>query len=139
MAGLGWIKRPGAREREEATSALEKLEILDLQQRQIGELSGGQQQRAFLARALMQDAPIYFLDEPFTGIDIKTERIMVNLMRELRDAGKTFVVVHHDLNSADKYMDWITLLNRTVVASGPLAETLNRENVEAAYGGSIGF
>ena len=131
---LGWIKRPGTKEHQEATDALVKLKILELENRQIGELSGGQQQRAFLARALMQDAPIYFLDEPFTGVDITTETIMLELLTEMRDLGKTLVIVHHNLTTAAKYMDSAVLLNQEVIASGPVERSLNQENIEAAYG-----
>ena len=135
---LGWIKRPGAKEYDEATDALNKLQIHELQDRQIGELSGGQQQRAFLARALMQDAPIFLLDETFTGIDATTELIILDLLNEMRDSGKTFVVVHHDLATTDKYMDDVVLLNQEVIASGPVERTLNEENVEATYGTGFG-
>ncbi|MEM9409689.1 MAG: metal ABC transporter ATP-binding protein [Planctomycetota bacterium] len=136
---LGWIRRPGAKEYEQVTNALNRLEILELEHCQIGELSGGQQQRVFLARALVQDAPVYFMDEPFNGIDIKTEEVIVGLIRQLRDEGKSFVIVHHDLATAGKYMDSIALLNRRIIAFGPTGETLSRKNLELVYGGSFTF
>lgn len=134
---LGWFGRPGKAEREQAMDALERVELLDLKSRQIGELSGGQQQRAFLARAFVQDAPILFLDEPFAGVDMKTERSIVGLLHGLRDEGKTIVVVQHDLNTVSKYLDQVTLVNGRVVSSGPVDVACTAELVEEAYGGSI--
>ena len=130
---LGWLRRPGARERHDATTAMERMGILDLQSRQIGELSGGQQQRAFLARAFVQDAPIYFLDEPFTGVDVTTEKAMVEILHQMRDSGKTIVVVQHDLSTVGDYLDEVTLLNKRVVASGPVDTAFTPANIEATY------
>ena len=96
---LGWLRRPGSAEKQQSLAALDRLGLQDFKTRQIGELSGGQQQRAFLARAFVQDAPIYFLDEPFTGVDVTTERIIVELLHEMRDRGKTIVLVQHDLQT----------------------------------------
>ena len=134
---LGWFGRPGAKEREESMEALRRVEMDDLQSRQIGELSGGQQQRAFLARAFVQDAPILFLDEPFAGVDMKTERSIVQLLHQLRDEGKTIIVVQHDLKTIDQYVDHVTLVNRKIVSSGPVTTACTPELVEAAYGGSV--
>lgn len=130
---LGWIRWPGKKEKQEASTALERLGMQDFASRQIGELSGGQQQRAFLARAFVQDSPIYFLDEPFTGVDMTTEQVIVELLHEMRDTGKTIVVVQHDLNTVGKYLDEITFINRRVIDSGPVETTFNQANIEATY------
>ena len=136
---LGWFRRPGARERDLAMEALSKVGMEDFADRQISQLSGGQQQRAFLARALVQDARVYFMDEPFQGVDATTERAIIALLRELRGQGKTVVVVHHDLPTVPEYFDWVTLLNVRRIASGPVAETFTEENLRTAYGGRVGF
>jgi manganese/zinc/iron transport system ATP- binding protein len=136
---LGWVRRPGERERALAMESLEKVGMVDFAGRQISQLSGGQQQRVFLARALVQDAQIYFMDEPFAGVDATTERAIIELLRELRAAGKTVVVVHHDLQTAEEYFDWITLLNVRRVASGPVDEVFTEQNLRQAYGGRIAF
>lgn len=130
---LGWFRRPGSRERQQCRDAMERLGIAEYADRQIGELSGGQQQRAFLARAFVQDARIYFLDEPFTGVDVTTEKVIVNLLREMRDAGKTLVVVQHDLTTVESYLDQLTLINRKVIASGPVKSTFCPELIEQTY------
>ena len=119
---LGWFRRPGAAERAAALEALEKVGMAAFAGRQISQLSGGQQQRVFLARALVQDAAIYLMDEPFQGVDATTERAIVELLRDLRAGGKTVVVVHHDLQTVPEYFDWVTLLNVRKIASGPVAE-----------------
>ena len=134
---LGWFGRVGKKQRDAAFQALERVELLDLKSRQISELSGGQQQRAFLARAFVQDAPVLFLDEPFAGVDVKTERSIVRLLHELRDGGKTVVVVQHDLSTVGEYLDHVTLINRTIVSSGPVGDAFTPELVERAYGEKI--
>ena len=136
---LGWIRRPGRRERAAAFEALEKVGMADLAGRQISQLSGGQQQRAFLARALVQDAAVYLMDEPFQGVDATTERAIVSLLQELRAQGKTLVVVHHDLQTVREYFDWVTLLNVRRIASGPVDEAFSEDNLRAAYGGRLAF
>jgi manganese/zinc/iron transport system ATP- binding protein len=136
---LGWLKRPGAAERAAALDALEKVGIQHLADRQISQLSGGQQQRVFLARALVQDAQLYFMDEPFQGVDATTERAIVTLLQELRSAGKTVVVVHHDLQTVPEYFDWVTMLNVRRIASGPVEEVFNEENLRQTYGGKVAF
>jgi manganese/zinc/iron transport system ATP- binding protein len=136
---LGWLKRPGARERQEALEALSKVDMLAFAERQISQLSGGQQQRVFLARALVQDARVYFMDEPFQGVDAVTERAIVTLLQDLRTAGKTVVVVHHDLQTVPEYFDWVTLLNVRRIASGPVKEVFTEESLRLAYGGRVGF
>jgi manganese/zinc/iron transport system ATP- binding protein len=135
--GLGWFRRPGAAERERAMAALEQVGMQDYADRQIAELSGGQQQRVFIARALAQDADLYFLDEPMAGVDATTERVIVEVLHGLRDAGKTVVVVHHDLQTVARYFDWMIMLNTRVVAQGRVGEVYTADNLRAAYGGQI--
>ena len=102
-------------------------------------LSGGQQQRVFLARALVQDAQLYFMDEPFQGVDATTERAIVTLLQELRSAGKTVVVVHHDLQTVPEYFDWVMMLNVRRIDSGPVSEVFTEENLRQTYGGKVAF
>ncbi len=130
---LGWIRRPGRAERRDALAALDRVGIADLAHRQIGQLSGGQQQRVFLARALVQDADLYVMDEPFQGVDAITEAAIVNVLRALRDDGKTVVAVHHDLATVPKYFDWVALLNVKLIAAGPVGESFTDGNVKTAY------
>ena len=134
---LGWFRRPGRDTRARAMAALEQVGMGALARRQISQLSGGQQQRVFLARALVQEADIYFLDEPMAGVDATTERVIIDLLRGLRAQGKTIVVVHHDLSTVQEYYDWLVLLNVRVIAQGPVAEVMTAEHLRAAYGGQI--
>ena len=134
---IGWLRRPGRRERETALACLDQVGMADFAHRQISQLSGGQQQRVLLARALAQDAKVYFLDEPFAGVDATTERATIELLRQLRNAGKTVVVVHHDLESAPTYFDHLVLLNVRLIASGPFAATFTADNLQRTYGGRI--
>jgi manganese/zinc/iron transport system ATP- binding protein len=113
--------------------------MADFADRQISQLSGGQQQRVFLARALVQDALVYFMDEPFQGVDATTEKAIVALLRDLRAAGRTVVVVHHDLHTVPEYFDWVTLLNVRKIASGPVAEVFTEANLRQTYGGRVAF
>lgn len=136
---LGWFRRPRARERELAMQALDKVGMADFRNRQISQLSGGQQQRVFLARALVQDAQVYLMDEPFQGVDAKTERAIVSVLREIRESGGTVVAVHHTLQTVREYFDWVTLLNVSKVASGPVDDVFTEDNVRAAYGGRVEF
>jgi manganese/zinc/iron transport system ATP- binding protein len=136
---VGWARRPGKAERELALESLVKVGMESFADRQISQLSGGQQQRVFLARALVQDARIYLMDEPFAGVDATTERAIISLLRELRAAGKTVLVVHHDLQTVPEYFDWVTLLNVRRIASGPVDEVFTEENLRRTYGGRIGF
>lgn len=131
---LGWFRRPGRKERALAEECLAKLGMQDFARRQIGELSGGQQQRVFLARALAQQADLYLMDEPFAGVDATTEQAIVDLLRELRAAGKTVVAVHHNLDTAPEYFDYVALLNVRLVGAGPTAATLTMENLKRTYG-----
>jgi manganese/zinc/iron transport system ATP- binding protein len=136
---LGWLKRPGRDEREAALAALEKVGMTDYRDRQISQLSGGQQQRVFLARALVQDARVYFMDEPFQGVDARTERAIVSLLQELREQGRTVIVVHHDLQTVAEYFDMVTLLNVRRIASGTVDEAFTDANLRLAYGGRVEF
>ena len=131
---LKWFQRPGKKEREDALAALLEVQMQDFADRQIGELSGGQQKRVFLARAFVQQASIYLLDEPFAGVDATTEKIIMDILYGLRDNGKTVSLVHHDLTTVNSYFDHIILLNKKLVASGPTQSTYTSENVQAAYG-----
>ncbi len=134
---LGWLKRVGKKERTRAREAMEQVGIGEYADRQISQLSGGQQQRVFLARALVQDAQLYFMDEPFAAVDAATEQAIVQLLKELRAKGRTCIVVHHDLATVSKYFDWLVLLNMRVVASGPTSEIFTRENLRKTYGGKL--
>ena len=134
---LGWWRRPRARERHAALDALAQVGMQDYADRPISQLSGGQQQRAFLARALVQDARLYLMDEPFAAVDAVTERAIVQLMQQLRAAGRTVIVVHHDLQTVPRYFDWLLLLNVELVACGPTEEVFTAANLQRTYGGSI--
>ncbi len=136
---LGWLSRPGRAERKAAMEALTKVGMADLAGRQISQLSGGQQQRVFLARALVQDARVYLMDEPFQGVDATTERAIVTLLKEMRSEGKTVLVVHHDLQTVPEYFDWVTLLNVRCVACGPVEEVFIDRNLRLAYGGRVSY
>ncbi|MDC7995090.1 metal ABC transporter ATP-binding protein [Altibacter sp. HG106] len=131
---LGWIKRPGSKQKKSALEALEKVGMLPFKNRQISQLSGGQQQRVFLARALVQDATVYLMDEPFQGVDATTEIAIINILKELRKRGKTVVVVHHDLQTVPEYFDWVTFLNVKKIATGPVKDIFNDDNLTKTYG-----
>ncbi len=130
---LGWIRRPGKAERARAMAAMEQTGIPELAYRQIGELSGGQRQRAFLARTLVQAPDLFFLDEPFQGIDAKSQQAMIDVLRDLVAQEKTCVIVHHHLATVRDYCDHVTLLNGHVVASGPADQAFTKENIRIAY------
>jgi manganese/zinc/iron transport system ATP- binding protein len=134
---LGWLRPVDKATRVRAMSCLDRVGIADLAGRQIGQLSGGQQQRVFIARALMQDAPLYLMDEPFAGVDAATERAILTLLRTLRDRAATVVCVHHDLHTVGNYFDHVLLLNSRVIAAGPVATTLTEANLQIAYGGRL--
>lgn len=136
---LGWFKRVGKAEKKAATEALERVHLGDFADRQISQLSGGQQQRVFLARALAQQADVYLMDEPFAGVDATTERAILQVMQGLQKEGKTVIVVHHDLETVRDYFDHLTLLNVENIASGPMRQTFNQDNLRAAYGNSSKF
>ena len=130
---VGWLKRIRKIDKEKTEEAIRQVEMEEFKSRQISQLSGGQQQRVFLARALVQDAEIYFMDEPFQGVDSKTEKSIVNILKKLRDDGKTVIVVHHDLQTVKNYFDYVTFINVSVVASGPVNEVFTQENIEKTY------
>jgi manganese/zinc/iron transport system ATP- binding protein len=134
---LGLFKRPRKADKDAAMDALHKVGMQGYANRQISQLSGGQQQRVFLARALAQNADIYFMDEPFAGVDIATETAIIELLRTMREQGKTVIVVHHDLQSATEYFDWVVLLNMRLVASGPTEQVLTQQLLEQTYGGKL--
>ena len=136
---LGWFRRPGRRERDAALAALDKVGMTAFAERQISQLSGGQQQRVFLARALVQDARVFLMDEPFQGVDAKTERAIVTVLQELRAAGDTVVVVHHALQTVPEYFDWVALLNVRRFASGPVSEVFTDANLRLTYGGRVPY
>jgi len=134
---LSLFGRPTAGDKAKAMDALKKVGMSDFANRQISQLSGGQQQRVFLARALVQDAQIYLMDEPFAGVDASTEKAILELLHELKSKGKTLLVVHHDLNTVAEYFDWVMLLNLRLVKLGPVNEIFNNENLRLTYGGKL--
>lgn len=134
---IGWCRPVGRRHKDAARECLDRVGMADLAGRQISQLSGGQQQRVFLARALAQEADLYFMDEPFAGVDAATERAIVDVLRNLRAAGKTVVVVHHDLQTVPEYFDDVMLLNMRVVAAGPVQSVFTHENLHKTYGGRL--
>jgi len=134
---LGWLRRPGRRERERALAALDQVGMRELSDRQISQLSGGQQQRVFLARALVQNVDVYLMDEPFQGVDALTERAIVALLQHLRSQGKTVIAVHHDLQTVREYFDWIMLLNVRRIACGPVDQVFTEQNLRLTYGGRL--
>ena len=131
------LKRLSKADRDLAAEALEKVNMLEYSNRQISQLSGGQQQRVFIARSLAQGADLYIMDEPFVGVDAATEEAIMLLMQEMKKEGKTVVVVHHDLQTAKLYFDWIVLLNTRLVASGPKDQIFNEALLQEAYGGKL--
>lgn len=136
---LGLFGRPGAKEKATAMSCLAKVGMADYAGRQISQLSGGQQQRVFLARALAQDATLYFMDEPFAGVDAATEKAIIALLNELKRQGKTVLVVHHDLATVQDYFDSVLLLNGELIACGPTATTFTPDLLQRTYGGRLAF
>lgn len=134
---IGWCLPVGSRYRRAALAELDKVGMAPYAKRQISQLSGGQQQRVFLARALAQDASIYLMDEPFAGVDVATERAIIALLKDLKSAGKTCLVVHHDLQTVPTYFDYVVLLNMRVVADGPTGEVFTEENLKKTYGGKL--
>lgn len=134
---IGWIKRPTRSDKKKAYQALEKMGMENYADRQISQLSGGQQQRVFLARALVQDADLYFMDEPLAGVDAATERAIMAILKELIENGKTVMVVHHDLQTVADYFDHVLLLNQTVIEHGKTTEVFTKENIAKTYGGNM--
>lgn len=136
---IGLFRRPKKKDKEIAYECLKKVGMESYAKRQIRQLSGGQQQRVFLARALAQDAAIYFMDEPFVGVDAATERSIIALLRELKKLQKTVIVVHHDLQTVPDYFDWCFLLNMKKIALGPVSEVFTMDNLQKTYGGKLTF
>ncbi len=134
---LGWFKRPDKKDKAYALKCLQQVGMSQYANRQISQLSGGQQQRVFLARALAQDAELYFMDEPFVGVDAATEKAIITLLMKLKEQGKTVLVVHHDLNTVKEYFDWIMLLNVNLIGIGPTEELFTKEFLQKTYGGSL--
>ena len=131
---LGFFKRVSKKEKEIAMKALKKMKMEEFANRQISELSGGQRQRVFIARAIAQDALIYFMDEPLAGVDKKTEKIIIETMREFKKEGKTIIAVHHDLNTLKEYFDHVVMVNKQLIASGRVEDIFTDENISKAYG-----
>ncbi|MFI3210717.1 MAG: metal ABC transporter ATP-binding protein [Peptostreptococcaceae bacterium] len=136
---LGWIKRPSKKEKDLAIKALDKVNMLEYSNIQINKLSGGQKQRIFIARALVQDAQIYFLDEPLKGVDIQTEKIIIDVLKELRDDGKSIFIVHHNLQTVKEYFDWVVMINSQVIDNGDVDTTFNETNIQKTYKTSITY
>lgn len=136
-AKLGLFKNPGKLEKKQATNALEQVGLLELKNRQIGELSGGQLQRVFVARAIVQDAQVVILDEPFVGIDLQSERAIMNILHDWQQKGKTIIVVHHDLNKAPQYFDDLVILNHGIVDFGPTSAVYKPENIQKAFSADL--
>jgi manganese/zinc/iron transport system ATP- binding protein len=134
---IGWCRPVRKKHRQAAMEALHRVGIADFAHRQISQLSGGQQQRTFLARALVQDADLYLMDEPFAAVDAATERAIVEILHEMKQSGKTTVVIHHDLQTVPEYFDYVVLLNMRVVAHGPVEEVFTSENLQKTYGGRL--
>lgn len=135
---LGLIKRPKKQEKEKALAALKTVQLESFAKRQIGELSGGQLQRVFIARVLAQDADIIVLDEPFMGIDMTSEKVIIDILKQLKEAGKTILIVHHDLHKVAHYFDDVIILKKKLIACGPVATTFTNKNVQLAYGETMG-
>ena len=133
----GVFQRLSSEDKDIAMDALKEVGMEAFKDRQIGELSGGQQQRVFLARALCQNAQVFFLDEPFVGVDILTEEKIITILKKLAKQGKSLLVVHHDLGSVREYFDDVILLNQRLIAYGPTETTFNDENVRRTYGGQL--
>jgi manganese/zinc/iron transport system ATP- binding protein len=134
---IGWLRPVARRHRATARACLDQVGMADYADRQISQLSGGQQQRVFLARALAQEARLYFMDEPFAGVDAATETAIVDVLRRLRSEGRTVIVVHHDLQSVPEYFDHVLLLNGRVIAAGPVAQAFTTQNLRRTYGGRL--
>ena len=130
---VGLFKRVNKEEKQKVLKAIEQVGMLDFKDRQISELSGGQQQRAFIARALVQEADIYLMDEPFQGVDSTTEKSIVDILKKLKSDGKTLIVVHHDLQTVPTYFETVTFINKSVIASGKVKEVFTQENIDKTY------
>ncbi|MCW7760948.1 manganese/iron ABC transporter ATP-binding protein [Photorhabdus luminescens] len=134
---MGFLRIPSKRDHQAVNEALERVGLTALRNRQIGELSGGQKKRVFLARALAQEGKVLLLDEPFTGVDVKTENAIIDLLCDLRDEGHLVLVSTHNLGSVPEFCDHVILINRTVLASGPTETTFTQKNLEMTFGGVL--
>ena len=134
---IGWCRWVCKSDKQAAMEALGRVGMEEFAERQISELSGGQQQRVFLARALVQNADLYLMDEPFAGVDATTEKAIVEILQELKKSGRTVICVHHDLPTVADYFDHLMLLNMRVVANGSIADVFNVENLKSTYGGRL--
>ena len=130
---VGLFKRVRKEEKQKVLKAIEQVGMLEFKDRQISELSGGQQQRAFIARALVQEADIYLMDEPFQGVDSTTEKSIVEILKQLKAEGKTIIVVHHDLQTVPTYFESVALINKAVIISGKVSEVFTQENIDVTY------
>ena len=135
---LGLLKRPGKKEKQAAMAALKMVQLEDYAQRQIGELSGGQLQRVFIARVLAQGAEVIFLDEPFVGIDMSSEKVIMDILKSLKNQGKMIIIVHHDLHKVSHYFDELIVLKNRLIAAGPVEQTFTAETLQEAYGDLLG-
>lgn len=135
---LGLMKRPKKEDKAKALAALQTVQLEAFAKRQIGELSGGQLQRVFIARVLAQDADVIVLDEPFVGIDMTSEKVIMDILKQLKEAGKTIVIVHHDLHKVTHYFDDVIILKNHLIAAGPVVTTFTNKNIQAAYGETMG-
>ena len=135
---MGYLQRASLAHLDEVQSCLRKVGMQDFSDRQIGQLSGGQQQRVFLARALIQKADVYLLDEPLAGVDAATEKAIISVLKDLKKSGKTIIVVHHDLSTVLEYFDHVLFINKSPIAHGPAAEIFNEENLSITYCGQLG-
>ena len=130
---VGLFKKVNKEEKQKVLKAIEQVGMLEFKDRQISELSGGQQQRAFIARALVQEADIYLMDEPFQGVDSTTEKSIVEILKQLKAEGKTIIVVHHDLQTVPTYFESVALINKAVIVSGKVSEVFTQENIDVTY------
>ncbi len=131
------FSRLSAEDKRKADEALEKVGMSTFADRQISQLSGGQQQRVFIARSLAQEADLYLMDEPFAGVDAASEDAILTLLRTMKEAGKTVIIVHHDLQTAREFFDWMVLLNTRLVGVGPIEEVFTADHLREAYGGQL--
>ncbi|WP_334468427.1 manganese/iron ABC transporter ATP-binding protein [Arsenophonus sp. PmNCSU2021_1] len=134
---MGILRIPSQQDKQIVAEALARVDLTGLEQRQIGELSGGQKKRVFLARALAQEGKVLMLDEPFTGVDVKTENAIIELLRSLRSKGYLILVSTHNLGSVPEFCDQVILVNRTILASGPIETTFTPKNLQLAFGGVL--
>lgn len=136
---MNFLRIPSAKDKQKVQEAMERVSIAHLADRQIGELSGGQKKRVFLARSLAQESKIILLDEPFTGVDVKTENAIIDLLKQLRDSGHLILVSTHNLGTVPSFCDQAIMINRTVLAQGSIEQTFTPENLERVFGGVLRY